>query len=329
MVLSSFRLPCFWSCLPLAGPCRHVRFWKRSGRVLRGSFLRGGKFRLRFFDGEACVVFRVAFLAAAEVGEPADNFLGIVAARQGAFRVDPIPFGLAQGPRVRGAVCWEAIMSLQAVVDRFGAHTKIVEMIDTIGVPFCPHTEFRVVLAVEEPWETQDARRVGCRGIASKFPRHGPEEPFGLFLPHSFDPPNDLKLLRRSVDGVVGSRHKIRLPNSCESRRTVVIDVEIKMADGLDVLLGARARFRLQGVHSDVDVVGFLFILVMEPVLRGSARNSFHGCDALDRLTAIAIADQNGNTVGRVEVSADVLYGGDFFGSFAQRSSHWGTSCFW
>src|SRR5581483_11134397 len=183
------------------------------------------------------------FLAAAEVGEPADDFFGVIAARQGAFRIDPIPFGLAQGPRVRGAVRWEAIMSSQVVVDRFRAQSKIGEMIDTAGVPFRPHTEFRVVLAVEEPWETQDARRVSSRGIASEFPRHGPEEPFGLFLSHSFDPPNDLKLLRRSVDGVVRSRHKIGLANPGEGRRAIVVDVEIEMADGLDVLFSSCPGF--------------------------------------------------------------------------------------
>jgi len=71
-------------------------------------------------------------------------------------------------------------------------------------------------------------------------------------------------------------------------RRAIVIDVQVKMADGLNILLSSRACLGFQGVHSDVDVACLFFILVLEPFLSGRSRDPLSCRDTLDRFARTA-----------------------------------------
>jgi len=70
------------------------------------------------------------------------------------------------------------------------------------------------------------------------------------------------------------------------------------VANGFDVLFGARAGFGFQGVHPDVDVEGLFLILVPQPILKGWFGDLGSRSDALDRPAAVAVAHQNSNAVG-------------------------------
>src|SRR5207253_4161911 len=60
--------------------------------------------------------------------------------------------------------------------------------------------------------------RVRRRRIASERPSHGPQQGLGLLRRNILDPPDELVLAWRGVDGVVRRRHEVRFSNPCEGR---------------------------------------------------------------------------------------------------------------
>jgi hypothetical protein len=128
-----------------------------------------------------------------------------------------------------------------------------------------------------------------------------------VFPVNTLDPPHDLEFVRRCIYGVIRRRHQVGLPNLRQGRRAIVIDVQVKMTDGLNVPLSSRACLGFQSVHSDVDVACLFFILVLEPFLSGSSRDPFSSRDTLDRFARTAVADQDGNPIRRMKVCTDVF----------------------
>src|SRR5437764_13786784 len=143
-------------------------------------------------------------------------------------------------------------------------------MIDTVGMSFCLHQVLRLVLPVLESRNAQYAGRVRCRRIASERASHGPSQDLGLLRGNSLNPPDQLVSAWRRVDGVVRRRDEIRFSNTCEGSGSVVIEIQVKMTDRVDILFSSSPGTRFQGVHSHVDVVLLFVILVTEPLLEGT-----------------------------------------------------------
>src|ERR1700722_1721300 len=79
------------------------------------------------------------------------------------------------------------------------------------------------------------------------------------------------------------------------------------MPDRKDILFRARMRLWFVRIHPHVDVAGVPFILVSHPILERSCDEFADRTDALDGFTALAVANQNGDTVGRMKIRADIL----------------------
>src|SRR6266480_4105629 len=86
---------------------------------------------------------------------------------------------------------------------------KIVTRYTCLGVHLDGEVLF--VLFVCETGEPEDSCRIGGGGIAVELCRYGVKHRFGLVWRHSFDFPNDLELVRRSVQNVARLWHKVRL----------------------------------------------------------------------------------------------------------------------
>jgi hypothetical protein len=122
------------------------------------------------------------------------------------------------------------------------------------GVLLGLHPKVGLILSVDESRETQNASGISGRRIASEFACHGTQQGLAVFPVNTLDPPHDLEFVRRCIYGVIRRRHQVGLSNLRQGRRAIVINVQVKMTDGLNVPLSSRARLGFQGVHSDVDV---------------------------------------------------------------------------
>ena len=121
-------------------------------------------------------------LTCAEVGDAADEFLGVVATGESSFRVGPVVFRLAQLPRLN----WRQLRRLavwpEIGFDEFGSEPEVLGMIDTVGMLYRLHEKLRIVFPVQEARKAQYAGRVGCRGIARELAHHGPLQGLRLVL---------------------------------------------------------------------------------------------------------------------------------------------------
>jgi hypothetical protein len=108
-----------------------------------------------------------------------------------------------------------------------------------------------------------------------------------------------------------------------------MIDIQIEMADGMDVFLCSGARFGFQGVHPDVDVARFFFIFELQPLLKGRFHDLGRGRDALNRFASAAISYQDSEPVRRIKGRSDVFGSGDAFFVLFFFSRHAGVSCLW
>src|SRR4030088_2069942 len=94
------------------------------------------------------------------------------------------------------------------------------------------------------------------------------------------------------------------------------------MADGENILFRPRVRLWLESVHPDVHIATVSFILKAHPILEGRPGDFVDRADALDDLTALPIAQQHGDAVGRMEIRADIFSGRKFLLAIAWKVSH-------
>ncbi len=104
----------------------------------------------RFFDRVTGVVLRVVLLVGPIVGDSANDFLWIVTSREGALRIGPVMFGLAQWARLRRSLCLRMVTRPEITLDRVGAEPEILEMIDALRVLLRLYRKLGVVLPVQK-----------------------------------------------------------------------------------------------------------------------------------------------------------------------------------
>jgi hypothetical protein len=87
---------------------------------------------------------------------------------------------------------------------------------------------------------------------------------------------------------------------------SAVIEVQVDMLYGFDVLLGSGRGVRAERVHADINVrpVG---ILVAQPSLELRTGRLFGAGDALDGLSKVSIEDQECDSVASLEIVENVL----------------------
>ena len=69
----------------------------------------------------------------------------------------------------------------------------------------------------------------------------------------------------------------------------------------------ARERGGVECVHADVDVAAFAVVLVAHPVLKGGVGHLRSSADALRRFARLRVAHQDGDSIGRSKVRANVF----------------------
>src|SRR3984893_843243 len=141
--------------------------------------------------------------------------------------------------------------------------------------------EICLVLLVGETGNSQDASRIGRRGIATELACYGMQETFGLFEIDAFDFPNNLMLVGRTVQHVVRLGDDARILDSFEGFRASMVQVEIDMLDGLDVFIVPGWRLLLERIHPYIDV-GAVCVLVAKPGLKLGACGFLRAGDSLD-----------------------------------------------
>ena len=105
---------------------------------------------LRFGHGTASVRFRVVFFGTSIVGDALDDFFRVVTAGEGALRIGPVMFGLAQWARLRRSWRLRMVTRPEITLDRLGAEPEILEMIDALRVLLRLHPKLGVVLPVQK-----------------------------------------------------------------------------------------------------------------------------------------------------------------------------------
>src|SRR5262249_45076492 len=147
----------------------------------------------------------------------------------------------------------------------------------------------------------KDARRIGGRMITIELASQCVQQGLRLRWLHLFYSPDHLVLVGRGIQDTAGRRDHLRFLDCSEGCGAVLIEVDVEVADGENILLGARLSLRFESVHPDVNVATVLVVFVAHPILERGSDDLIDGSDALDGSTAHAIADQDGNAVGGFE----------------------------
>src|SRR5260370_10600468 len=121
----------------------------------------------RFFDRVTGVVLRVVLLVGPIVGDSANDFLWIVTSREGALRIGPVMFGLAERARLRRIWRLRMVAGPEITLDWLGAEPEILEMIDALRVLLRLYLKLGVGLPFQKAREAKHAGRGRSCWIAS------------------------------------------------------------------------------------------------------------------------------------------------------------------
>src|SRR5579875_3801169 len=152
----------------------------------------------------------------------------------------------------------------------------------------------RIVLLVQEAGDAEHpvtvrAGRVAAKGESKQFQR--------LFLTleiEALDAPKDLILTGRRRQNRSRRRHEFRCPKRSEPGIAIGVDVQIKVADGSDVLFRALPAARAEWIGSNVDV-GSSMVLIDEPGLVARLQSRLQAHDALCYRAGIFPAQEKRN----------------------------------
>ena len=88
------------------------------------------------------------FFGTSIVGNATDDFFRVVTAGEGALRIGPVMFGLAERARLRRIWSLRMVARPEITFDRLGAEPEVGQMIDPVGVLLRVHPKLGVVLPV-------------------------------------------------------------------------------------------------------------------------------------------------------------------------------------
>src|SRR6266850_4023168 len=114
------------------------------------------------------------------------------------------------------------------------------------------------------------------------------------------------------MEDVVRRGQESRLLNRGQRCRAVAVEIQVEMANRLNVIFRSSTGARFERIHSDIDVARILVVLVMQPVLEGGLRNTRGSCDPLYGLAALAISHQDGQPVRGMKARAEIFTSADF-----------------
>jgi hypothetical protein len=86
----------------------------------------------------------------------------------------------------------------------------------------------------------------------------------------------------------------------------IIVEVQVDVSDFLDVVFRSITGAVFQGIHANENV-GTCTILICEPALKLWTGNCFGGGDALQRLAARAVAQQNRHVIRGLVQGKNVL----------------------
>jgi hypothetical protein len=132
------------------------------------------------------VVIGAGLILRAIVGNALDDNLGVIAPGQGSLRVSPIALRLRKvlGRAILPGVLRHGI-GLR-FVECFCPKLEVLKVIRLLGLLLHGYKMRRLVLAVGEPRQPEDASGVRRRGIGSEFSGHGALRGFRFVLPDPF-----------------------------------------------------------------------------------------------------------------------------------------------
>jgi hypothetical protein len=113
-----------------------------------------------------------------------------------------------------------------------------------------------------------------------------------LFDVYSFDLPHDLMFPGRRVENKIGRRCVRRVSEIRQRRFCVLVEVQVYVANFFNVVFGPAAGTAFQRIHTDENARTGA-ILVGKPALKIRAGDCFGRGDALQRLAACAVAQEN------------------------------------
>src|SRR5579862_1566273 len=197
---------------------RHRLLYRMLGVVVRSSLRRHQ------------VAGAIRAVLAPVVSHIPNNFLGIFSGLELADRVAPVALGLAlfaRCPPGRGGRAGRGALWV------FTPDRKVLRPVHLGGGRFSrySHLEILLVFLAVEPWQPEDARRIGRRGIAAKALGERAQRGLGLHLAKALHPPDDLVLPGRGIENIVGCRNRAVVPDGVELAGPVLVQIEIEVPD--------------------------------------------------------------------------------------------------
>lgn len=111
------------------------------------------------------------------------------------------------------------------------------------------------MFTVHEVRHAKDARRIGGSRVAAEVGCEGMKQGLRLFEIDTFYLPHDLVFSKRSIENEIRWWHVGGVANNRERSFGVVVEIEVYMADGLDIVFRPAGSTVLQRIHSDKDYV--------------------------------------------------------------------------
>ena len=162
---------------------------------------------MRFGDRANGIILWIVFVVRTVVGDALDHDFGVVASGEGALRVGPIVFGLAFVVAGNGPSSFLRFAKVAGCFRRVFVDREVAEPANRIAFLARLDDELLGKFVVGEARQSQHARRVGCRQIASEFIGEVVKKRFRLVLTEPARFPHDLMLARRSVEDEVWRWH--------------------------------------------------------------------------------------------------------------------------
>src|SRR5208282_1881133 len=183
---------------------------------------------------------------------------------------------------------------------------EIAERVDRIPFLASLDDKFLGKLTIGESWQAEHARRIsGCK-VAAELICETVQQRLGVILTESTHFPHDLVLAGRRIENEVWRWGIDGISDRFESLVAVSVEVEIDVADTVDVVFGAAVSAILDGIHSYEDV-GTTNILIGEPGLKTGARYGLSLGDSLNCVACRAIPHEDRSVVRGFEKLQDIL----------------------
>jgi len=183
---------------------------------------------------------------------------------------------------------------------------EIAERVHGMALVGRLHDEFLGQFPIAESRQAEHARRIGGCRVTPELTCETVQQGLGLILTETTYFPHDLVLARRGIQDKVWRWDFGGISDCFESLVTVSVEVEIDVADALDVVLGAAVSAILDWVHS-YENVGTTNILIAEPGLKGGTRHCLGLRDSLNCVACRAISHEDGGVIRGFEKLQDIF----------------------